>query len=140
MRIGRFHWVMAAGMAIGCASARASPSRGLVMTSPEVDPIRGTTIRWVFADGPMAGIAFEHTFSEDGTVTWVALDGPMKGRSGAEQEYAAIRVSDGVYAISYLATSGYTLTVVLNFVTMQMNGFASNETEWYAMTGAFEIP
>ena len=41
--------------------------------------------------------------------------------------------------ISYLAVSGYTLTVVLNFRDHRMVGFASNEEAWYRQQGTFEL-
>ena len=42
-------------------------------------------------------------------------------------------------AVSYLAASGYTLTVVLNFTDHRMVGFASNDKEWFVQQGSFEI-
>lgn len=125
-------------------SADAVPVIGLspqeaTMSERRVDSIRGKTLRWTFTDGLMAGIPFEHTFHEDGTVLWRALGGSMKGRSAQEKEYAAVKIADNVYAVSYLAKSGYTLTVVLNFKSKRMNGFASNDKQWYPMTGTFEV-
>ena len=87
----------------------------------------------------MAGTPIEHTFKKDGTVVWRIVDGPMKGASQHEKEYAAVKVSDNVYAISYLAASGHTLTVVLNMETKHMTGFGSNDKQWQVMSGTFEI-
>ena len=109
------------------------------MTEQKAEPIRGKTISWIFTDGPMAGIPIEHTFNEDGTVVWRIVGGSMKGSSAKEKEYAAIKITDKVYAVSYLAASGHTLTVVLNFETKQMNAFGSNDKEWQVMTGSFEV-
>ncbi len=103
------------------------------------EAIRGRTIRWTFEDGPTAGIRFEHSFHEDGTLVWRALDGAMKGASAQEKEYAAVKVAKGIHAVSYLATSGYTLSVVLNFADKRMIGFASNDKQWHSMTGTFEL-
>jgi hypothetical protein len=100
--------------------------------------MQGKTLRWIFHDGPMAGIPIEHTFNEDGSVVWRVLDGPMKG-SAREKEYAAVRISEDVQAISYLAASGHTLTVVLNFKDKRMYGFGSNDKTWVPMTGTFEV-
>ena len=108
------------------------------MSEPKSGWIRGKTLRWTFADGPVAGIPFEHTFNEDGSVVWRAVGGPMKGSSAREKEYAAVKISEDVYAISYLSASGHTLTVVLNFKNKQMNGFGSNDKTWFSMTGTFE--
>jgi hypothetical protein len=48
-------------------------------------------------------------------------------------------VSDDVFVISYLAASGYALTVVLNFRNHRMIGFASNEEAWYRQQGTFTL-
>jgi hypothetical protein len=103
-----------------------------------VDSLLGKTIRWTFVDGPMPNVSFEHTFNEDGSLLWRILDGPMKGGSAKEKQYAAVKVAKEVYAVSYLAASGHTLTVVLNFETKHMCGFASNDKEWYPLNGTFE--
>ncbi len=108
------------------------------MSEPKSDEIRGKTLRWTFADGPMAGVPFEHNFNEDGSVVWRVLGGPMKGSSAQEKDYAAVKISEDVSAISYLSASGHTLTVVLNFKNKHMNGFASNDKTWFSMTGTFE--
>ena len=95
-----------------------------------IDSLRGKTLRWTFTDGPAAGAIYEHTFHEDGTVEWRVTEGPAKGKSARENAYAAVKVSDDVFAVSYLAASGYTLTVVLNFGDHRIFGFASNDKQW----------
>jgi hypothetical protein len=108
------------------------------MSELKSDGIRGKSLRWTFTDGPMAGTPFEHTFNEDGSIVWRAVGGPMKGSSAKEKEYAAVKIGEDVYAISYLGASGHTLTVVLNFKNKHMHGFASNDKTWFSMTGTFE--
>lgn len=117
------------------------------------DAIRGKTIRWTFSDGPMTGKTFEHAFDENGSVTWRSVQGkdeakPSSEKSGSARstseskpkaKYAALKVADDVYAVSYLGDQGYTLTVVLNFDDQRLVGFASNEKEWYPVTGTFEM-
>ena len=49
-----------------------------------------------------------------------------------------MQVSDDVHIVSYLAESGFTLTVALNFEDGQLYGFASNNDEWYPVSGTFE--
>jgi hypothetical protein len=44
-----------------------------------------------------------------------------------------------VYAVSYLAASGYTLTVVLNFRDQNVVGFASSAKDWHPIRGRFEM-
>jgi len=102
--------------------------------------IRGKTIRLTWTDGPTKGTTHEHVFHDDGTVEWRDAGNPQKGGSPKERpEYAAIRVADDIYAVSYLAPSGYTLTVVLNLRERKMVGFASSSKEWHPVQGTFEV-
>ena len=103
------------------------------------DSIRGRTIRWTWTDGPTAGVTHEHEFRTDGTVEWRVLTGPQKGHTAEEEEYAVFEVSEGVHAVSYLAESGYTLTVVLDFSSGNMYGVASGNGQWFPGRGTFEI-
>jgi hypothetical protein len=80
-------------------------------------------------------------------VEWHDVAGPQKGHApdgpqkGAKErpKYGALRVADDVYAVSYLAASGYTLTVVLNFHDHRMVGFASSAKDWHPLQGTFEV-
>ena len=102
--------------------------------------IRGKTIRLTWTAGPTKGATHEHVFHEDGTVEWRSTDGPTKGDTAKEKpEYGAMKVADDIYVVSYLAASGYTLTVVLNFQERRMVGFASGAKEWYPVQGTFEV-
>ena len=103
------------------------------------DSVRGRTIRWTWTEGPTAGVTHEHVFGEDGTVIWRVLSGPQEGHSAVEQDYEVFRVSENVYSVSYLASSGYTLTVVLNFESGEMFGFASGQGQWFPGRGTFEV-
>jgi MoaF N-terminal domain len=104
-----------------------------------MDSLRGKTLRWAFTDGPAAGTLFEHTFHDDGTVVWRIVEGQGKGASAQEKRYATMQVTPDVHAVSYLAASGHTLTVVLDVAVGRMVGFASSNSEWYPMTGTFEL-
>jgi hypothetical protein len=111
--------------------------------------IRGKTIRLTWTEGPTKGKTHEHVFHDDGTVEWHDAPGPPKGRptdppqkgAAAKEKpaYAAIKVADDIYAVSYLAASGYTLTVVLNFREHRTTGFASSSKDWYPVQGTFEV-
>jgi hypothetical protein len=102
--------------------------------------IRGKTIRLTWLEGPTKGTTHEHVFHDDGTVEWRDAANPQKGAPAKEKpEYAAIRVADDIYAVSYLAASGYTLTVVLNFRERRMVGFASSSKDWHPVQGTFEV-
>lgn len=89
----------------------------------------------MFVEPPVAGIKFEHTFREDGTLVWRVLEGPGKGASREEKRYATMKIADGVHAVSYLAASGHTLSVVVDFNTGRVVGFASDNKEWHPLTG-----
>jgi hypothetical protein len=98
------------------------------------DPIHGKTLIFRFEDGPMKGKAFEHKFTDDDQVTYRALDGDQPS-APAHCEIA--RITDDVYAVSYLGTAGYTLTSILDFSTHRLTGFASNEQSLVAQHGRF---
>jgi MoaF N-terminal domain len=104
-----------------------------------MDSLAGRTIRWRFVDGPIPDVTFEHAFGEDGSVTWRIVDGEHQGASRREQPYAAVKVNEGAWAISYLSASGHTLTVVLNLDDRRAIGFGSDGRSWYPLTGSFEV-
>jgi hypothetical protein len=101
------------------------------------DRITGKTMRWTFDDGPMAGKTFEHVFAPSGTVTFSQLDGKANPQPSREHRYRAARVSEEVSLVSYLGTSGYALTVALNFATHKLVAVASNEKELVLQHGSF---
>ena len=111
--------------------------------------IRGKTIRLTWTEGPTKGGTYEHVFHEDGTVEWRRTDQPAEKPAAGQSKkpapaaerpnYGAVRVTDEVYIVSYLASSGYTLTVALNFRDHTMVGFASGAKEWYPVGGTFEV-
>lgn len=112
------------------------------------DAIRGKTIRMTWTEGPTKGTTHEHVFHPDGTVTWrdpSSSDQPgsdaKAGQSKTPEQpaYAAVEAGDGVYAVSYLASSGYTLTAVLNFGDQRIVGFASSAKDWHPVRGTFEV-
>jgi hypothetical protein len=110
--------------------------------------IRGKTIRLAWTEGPTKGSTYEHVFHEDGTVEWHGIEqsgqqkaAQPKGATSEQEraEYAAFEVADDIYAVSYLAPSGYTLSIVLNFHNHHMVGFASGAKEWYPVQGTFQV-
>jgi MoaF N-terminal domain len=118
----------------------------MIETQPAA-AVRGKTIRLTWTEGPTKGTTYEHVFHQDGTVEWhdIAPPKPQPGKPQKPAEpkekpkYAAFRVTDDIYAVSYLAGSGYTLTVVLNFQDHRMVGFASGAKEWFPVQGTFEV-
>lgn len=113
--------------------------QGATSAEDAADRIRGKTMRWTWTKGPTAGTTHEHVFNDDGSMVWRVLDGPKSGKSGHEKEYAEGMVTDDVGVVSYLAESGYTITMVLNFGNGRMTGFASNAKEWMPVQGTFEV-
>jgi len=111
--------------------------------------IRGKTIRLTWTAGPTKGATHEHVFHQDGTVEWRRTDvserkptaAPSRNAEAKQERvpYAALPVADDIYVVSYLAPSGYTLTVALNFRDHRMVGFASGAKEWYPAHGTFEV-
>ena len=104
----------------------------------KADPIRGKSIRWTFTDGPLAKKTFEHTFDADGGVAWRMLEGDVKGKPTHVDVCLIDTVGEDVHAVSYLGSSGYTLTVVLDYRTGKMVAFASNDKEVTVQHGTFE--
>lgn len=129
------------GMPAGSIGAQAQQlsKQSAPQEAQRMDWLAGKTIRWRFADGPVADWTFDHSFNEDGSVTWRVVDGPHQGATVREKSYAAVKVSEKVWVISYLAASGHTLTVVLNFDDHSMVGFGSNEKSRSTQTGTFEL-
>lgn len=102
--------------------------------------IRGKTVRLTWTEGPTQGATHEHVFHQDGTVEWYDANGAAKGGAAKERPaYAAVEVAEDVYVVSYLASSGYTLTVVLNFRDQKVVGFASSAKDWHPVRGKFEV-
>ena len=102
------------------------------------NPITGHALRWKFADGPMAGKSFDHTFSRNGSVSYREVGGDPNAKPGVAEQYQVASLGQDVHAVSYLASSGYTLTVVLDYKTHKLIAFASNEKSLTMQQGTFE--
>ena len=104
------------------------------------DPISGKTIRWSYEDGPTKGMKFEHVFALDGTVTYTSVGQASAGAGEGERpKYEVAPVGADVWAVAYLARSGWTLTSVLDFGTHGIVSVASNEKELFVQRGTFEV-
>ena len=108
------------------------------------DPIRGSTIRWTYEDGPTKGTEFEHVFANDGTVTYRMLNKQPKSENGETKKterptYEVADVGPDVWAVSYLAPSGFTLTTILDMDSGKLVSFASNEKQLVIQHGTFEV-
>ena len=113
------------------------------------DRIRGKTLRFHFVDGAMANKTFEHHFAEDGSVTFRMVternDEPGRRDESAGEavkpketiRYEVESIRDDVCAVSYLS-KGYTLTTILDFKSMRLVAFSSNEKTVSPQHGTFE--
>jgi hypothetical protein len=102
------------------------------------NPITGHSLRWKFIDGPMAGKSFDHTFSRNGHVSFREVGSDSDGKPGAAEQYEVATLSPDIHAVSYLSHNGYTLTVVLDYKSLKLVAFASNETSLTMQQGTFE--
>jgi len=103
------------------------------------NPITGHSLRFKFNDGPVAGKSFDHTFSRNGHVAFREVDGDPNAKPGVAQQYEVASLGPDIHAVSYLAPSGYTLTVVLDYKTLKLVAFASNEESLTMQQGTFEL-
>lgn len=111
------------------------------------DPIRGKTLRFRFSDGVMANKTFEHSFAVDGSVTFRMLDGKSGAQSSAGSaqpeakeriHYKLAPVGENACAVSYVS-KGYTLTTILDFETMRLVAFSSNDKGVSVQHGTFDV-
>jgi hypothetical protein len=87
----------------------------------------------------MANKSFEHTFEEGGGLSFQQIGGKEGTKPTHEKKYEVATVGENVYAVSYLGSSGYTLTSILDFRTMELVAFASNEKSLVLQHGTFEV-
>ena len=103
--------------------------------------VKGRTLRFAWTDGPTAGKTHEHHFHDDGTVDWKAVDGAASGERATPKErpeYFAADIGSQACFVSYLSSSGYTLSVVIDFATATVVGVASNQSVWTPVRGRLE--
>ena len=103
------------------------------------NPITGHSLRFTFLDGPMAGKSFDHTFSRNGGATFREVGSDPNAKPGVASQYEVASLGQDVHAVSYLSSSGNTLTVVLDFKTRKLAAFASNEKSLILQHGTFEL-
>ncbi len=109
---------------------------------PRAPAIEGATIRFIWTEGPTKGLVHEHVFHPDGTVEWRDPNAASSAKPEVPPErprYGAFEMSKEVSIVSYLAPSGFTLTVALNFATQVIAGYASSQDQWHPVKGTFEV-
>jgi len=98
--------------------------------------VRGRSISFSWTDGPAKDSTHIHAFHDDGTVEWHSAESEKTSERPA---YMAVRINDDICLVSYLSQSGYTLTVVLDFIEQSVIGVASNDKCWYPVRGRFQV-
>jgi len=109
------------------------------MAPMTANPITGHSLRFKFVDGPVAGKSFDHTFSRNGHVTFREVDSDPNAKPGVADQYLVATLGAECHAVSYLSASGHTLTVILDYRTMKLVAFASNEKSLTLQQGTFEL-
>ena len=102
------------------------------------NPITGRSLRFTFQDGPVAGKSFDHVFSRNGGVTFREVGSDPNAKPGSADQYQVASLGQDVHTVAYLAPSGYTLTVVLDYKSRKLVAFASNEKSLTLQHGTFE--
>jgi len=100
--------------------------------------VAGKTFRFSWVAGPTAGQTHEHIFHTDGSVSYAQVDPQRSPQHTTEKQYGALEIGDDIVLVSYLASSGYTLTVAMDFRNHRLQGFASGAKDWYPVQGRFD--
>ncbi|MBI5279407.1 MAG: hypothetical protein HY854_23445 [Burkholderiales bacterium] len=104
---------------------------------PRSARIDGKSYRFEWGSGPTAGQTHEHVFHPDGSVSYGEVKDGQAGEMATEKQYAAFDVGPDVVLVSYLGSSGYTLTVAMNFSDHRLHGVASGDGQWFPVAGTF---
>ena len=108
------------------------------MAPMTVNPITGHSLRFKFIDGPVAGKSYDHEFSRNGHVTFRETDADPNAKPGGADQYLVASLGPECHAVSYLSPAGHTLTTILDFKTMKLVAFASDEKSLAMQQGTFE--
>jgi hypothetical protein len=100
--------------------------------------VAGKAFRLHWQAGPTAGKVHQHIFHTNGTVSYAQVEPDLAPQYRTEKQYGALEVGQDVVIVSYLGSSGYTLTVAMDFRNHRLQGFASNSKEWYPVQGRFD--
>jgi hypothetical protein len=103
------------------------------------DPISGNTYQLVFEDGPMAKMALEHVFDEEGNVTWTVPDADASSAPLGEFRYEVATVVQNVFAVAYLGPRGHTQTTIFDFNSGKVVAFGSSEQALTTQRGTFVL-
>ena len=88
--------------------------------------LAGRTFRFTWTAGPKNAVTHEYVFHTDGTVSYAPIESKRAPQDTTAKQYGAFEVAEDIYLVSYLDTSGYALTVALNFKERRLQGFATD--------------
>lgn len=77
-----------------------------------MNPIAGHTVRHRWTEGAFAGGTFENSYHLDGSMTYRAVEGSYAGATGTFKQYSVREAAPGVWLMSWLEDSGYTVNIV----------------------------
>lgn len=100
--------------------------------------LAGRTFRFTWTAGPKNAVTHEYVFHTDGSVSYAPIESDRAPEYTTAKQYGAFEVAEDIYLVSYLDTSGYALSVALNFKERHLQGFATSATQWYPVQGRFE--
>ena len=100
--------------------------------------LAGRTFRFTWTGGPTASATHEHVFHTDGTASYAQVEPGRPPQYSTARQYGAYELAEDIYLMSYLSTTGYNLTVSMNFRNQRLYGFAASATRWHPVQGHFE--
>lgn len=101
--------------------------------------VHGLSITYTWGKGDFEGAKYKIDYKADGTVSWKGLEGWEKGKSNTENNYYARKIANGIYTVSMLEESLWTVTLIFNTKTKKIYGCASNEKEIYKPEGVIAL-
>ena len=100
--------------------------------------LAGRTFRLTWTAGPTVSVTHEHVFHTDGAVSYAQVEPGRPPQYTTARQYGAYELAEDIYLVSCVGTSGYSLTVAMNFKDKRLQGFAADATQWYPVQGRFE--
>lgn len=101
--------------------------------------LAGRKFRLTWTAGPTVSVTHEHVFHTDGTVSYAQVEhDKAPAHYTTAKQYGAFELAEDIFLVSYLGTTGYSLSVAMNFKDKRLHGFAADATRWYPVQGRFE--
>lgn len=103
------------------------------------DRFRGTSHRWTFATGALAGTACDYAFHEDWTLAWRVVAGANQGQLGRAREFRVTPAGPSRHLVTFAPLPGVRLVAAVDFDTWQIAGFQFAGGEPQAFGGSFRV-